>query len=238
MKYLINTVWITLILCSQAFAQVTNTVIIPLTWVGRSTESSSTVAYGPSRGSAVSAGLALPLDPSQVIFDNGTYAPRSGVPAGNQYAAWPQYGPGFAAWECRHFQAAFTLPSGLHDVVGFSLFSPYYTQYGNVIPINDNAYVYLNGTFLGARGVDYDGTYTNIVETDGWYGNGNFGSAPVASLQAGLNVLDIVAEERLISGQMGLINVALLDVVPEPNTALLLIGAIAVLACALRRRLV
>jgi hypothetical protein len=56
---------------------------------------------------------------------------------------------------------------------------PYYTQYGSIIPMNDDAYSYLHGTSVG--------------------------------------------------GNLQLSNVMLPDVVPEPNAALLAIGAIPVL---------
>lgn len=71
MKQVAILVGIALILCLPAFAQVTNQVVAPLSYVGRSTESSATVAYGFSPGSEASAGLALPLNPNQTIFDNG-----------------------------------------------------------------------------------------------------------------------------------------------------------------------
>ena len=239
MNRFVTIVGITLILCAPASAQVTNSVVVPLTWVGRSTEASGTIAAGPTIGSAVAAGLALPLNPNQTIFDNGSYWPFS-APAGNQYATWRHYGTSWQSWEVRRFQATFTLPAELHDVVGFILFSPYYAAFGDLIPFNDNGYYYLNGTFIGAKGVDYGGTNAGVPinETDGWRANGNFGSVPVALLQPGLNVLDIVAEDRLISGGMGLVNLKLLDVIPEPNTVTLIAGAIALLACGLRRRLV
>ena len=227
------------LVCMQSFADVTNTVVVPLTWVGRSTEVTGSVPKGSSIGSAVSAGLALPLNPNQAVFDNGAYHMFDHTPpAGVQYASWTQYGAPFSSWECRHFQASFTLPVGLHNVVGFIVLSPYYTQYGNLIPINDNAYFYLNGTSLGPKGVDYGAGHGDIImyETDGWHADGNFGLAPVASLQVGLNVLDIVTEERSGGGGFGLINVALLDVVPEPNTLCLVIGAIPVLIYFVRQR--
>jgi len=236
MKKFLTITGIILAMCLHGFGDTTNDVLITLNWVGRSTESSSNVVYGSSLGTEVSAALALPLNPSQIIFDDGTYLSRSGVPAGNQWASWQQYGLPFESYEGRHFRATFTLSAGLQNAVGFSLYSPYYTQYGNIIPINDNAYFYLNGTFLGARGVDYGGNNSlGIAETDGWSGNGNFGSSPVPFLVPGLNTIDIVAEERSLGGGMGLLDLELLESIPEPSTVSLVVGAMAALLC-LRRR--
>jgi PEP-CTERM motif len=235
MKYFIYTVGIALLFCSQTFAQVTNAVIVSLNWVGRSTEANASVPKSDTLGGAVSAALALPLDPNQVIFDDGFYhVGDNPPPSGHDSASWAWYlGP---QYQCRHLQATFTLPAGLHNVVGFSLFSPYYTQYGNVIPINDNAYFFLNGSSLGHRGVDY-GALNNlpITETDGWNANGDFGSAPAAFLQAGLNTLDFIAEERSGGGATGRLNLVLLDVVPEPQSFVLVGSALLTLIC-LRRK--
>jgi hypothetical protein len=241
MKQVIAIATMTVLLSLQAFADVTNQVIASLTYVGRSTEASGAIAYGSTLGSEVSAGLALALNPNQVIFDNGAYhttdfPPSSGV----NWASWDYYSGG--TFQARHFQATFVLPTDLHHVVGFSLFSPYYTAYGNLIPIDDNAYFYLNGTFIGEKGTSYgatNGSDTGAVihETNGWHQDGSFGSAPVASLHSGTNVIDIVAEDRLLGGGMDPLNVAILDVapVPEPTTALLVLGVIPLLF-SLRRK--
>ncbi len=73
MKQVITIATMMVLLSLQAFADVTNEVIASLTYVGRSTESGSSIVYGSTLGSEVSAGLALPLDPNQAIFDNGAY---------------------------------------------------------------------------------------------------------------------------------------------------------------------
>lgn len=150
------------------------------------------------------------------------------------WASWGYYSG--ATYQARHFEATFVLPTDLHDVVGLSLFSPYYTAYGNVIPIDDNAYFYLNGTFIGEKGTSYGATNGGDVgaiihETNGWHQDGNFGLAPVLLLHPGTNVVDIVAEDRLYGGGMDPLNVALQDVVsvPEPTGALLVLGAIPLL---------
>jgi len=236
MKSFVTFAGIILFLCSQASAQITNTVLVPLTWTGRSAESSGGVAYGSSLGSEVSAALALPLDPNQIVFDNGAYHTPDIMPSGVLWASWPQYSTSLGSYQARRFQATFTLPVGLHNVVGLSLASPYYTAAGNLIPIDDNSYFYLNGTFIGAKGTSYGASNAplpvpglEIHETNGYHQDGNFGLAPVALLQAGINVLDVVDEEYFIGGGTGPLNVMLLDVVPEPSTALLVLGATPVL---------
>ena len=244
MKSFIIIAIITLIVCSQGSTQVTNTVVAPLTYVGRSTESSISVAYGSSVGSEVSAALALPLDPNQVIFDNGAYWIPDIQPSGVLWATWPQYDPILGPNQARHFQATFTLSGGLPNIVGLTLFSPYYTAAGNLIPIDDNAYFYLNGTFIGVKGTSYGASNSllpvpglEIHETNGWHQDGSFGSSPVALLHPGTNVLDIVTEDYYGGGGTGPLNVMLLTVVPEPATVALVLGAIALLAGGFRNRL-
>ena len=132
-----------------------NEMIIPLVWE-RSTEHPASIPSSSSVGGAVNDGLALPLDPNQVVFDNGVYtAPTNtaAVPSGNEWASWPQWHGGcFATNEVRHLQATFSLPTGLGNLLDLILFSPFYTDQGNIIPINDNVYVYLNGTLVGQKG--------------------------------------------------------------------------------------
>jgi|HubBroStandDraft_6_1064221.scaffolds.fasta_scaffold499968_2 hypothetical protein len=228
------------ILCLSAFADVTNEVIVPLTYVGRSTESGASIAYGATRGSEVTAALALPLDPTQTIFDNGAYHTTDFPPSnGVSWASWGFYSG--ASFQARHFQATFTLPVGLQNLVGFTLFSPYYTAEGNVIPIDDNSYFYLNGTFIGDKGTAYGASNGNaasafIHETNGWNQDGSFGSAPIASLLSGTNVLNIAEEDTGAGGGTGPLEVMLLEVVPEPSTVLLVLGAIPVLFCLRKRR--
>ena len=179
---------------------------IPLTWVGRSTEDSGSVPLSESLGGAVDAGLSLALDPSQVVFDNGVYTPdvnKNATPEGNEWASWPQWhGSCGQTFEVRHLRATFNLPAGVSDVSDLILFSPFYTVHGDIIPINDNVYVFLNGTFIGQKGTSYgaqngglDGTAPFANETDGWFQGGSFGAAAVGALQPGLNTLDLVAEE-------------------------------------------
>jgi hypothetical protein len=240
MKRLATIGVITGMLCLSALADVTNEVIVPLTYTGRSTEASGSIAYGATLGSEVPAALALPLNPSQTIFDDGAYHTTDFPPSnGVSWASWGFY-PG-SSYQARHFQATFTLPTGLQNLVGFTLFSPYYMAQGNVIPIDDNSYFYLNGTYIGDKGTSYGASNGNaasafIHETNGWNQDGSFGSAPLASLLSGTNVLNIAEEDTGGGGGTGPLEVMLLEVVPEPNTVVLVLSAIPLLFC-LRKRL-
>ncbi len=193
-------------------------VIIPLTWIGRSTEAAGSVPFCYSLGCAVAAGLTLPLDPTQIIFDNGVYR---GIipPPGKEFASWLQYHGGcFGTFEVRRFRATFTLPVDLGKVLDLYLFAPLYKAYGNIIPINDNIYVYLNNSFIGRKGTLYgailDTTAPWAIETDGWYQGGSFGHASVTALKPGENIIDIVAEECCYYG--GMSRLALKLIVEKP----------------------
>ena len=243
-KHLISSLVVTVLLCLPTFATITNQVIAPLTYVGRSTEAIASVTYGSSLGSEVSAALTLPLNPSQTIFDNGAYWIPDITPTGVTWASWPIYS-GDGSYQARHFQATFTLPVGLHNVVGFTLFSSYYAAAGNFVPVDDNAYFYLNGTYIGAKGTSYGAVNSSlsvpgldIHETNGWHQDGSFGSIPVPYLQSGLNVLDIIDEDLYGGGGTGPLTVMLLDEVPEPTTwTLVAVGASMLLGSrAVRRR--
>jgi hypothetical protein len=244
MKRFITFTSLTLALSLRVFADTTNNVVVPLTYVGRSTESSGSVAYGPTLGSEVSAALALPLNPSQTIFDGGVYHSEDIAPTGVVWASWPIYSPANGGqFQARHFQATFVLPVGLSNIVGFTLFSPYYTAAGNFVVVDDNSYFYLNGTSIGHKGTSYGASNAplsvpglEIHETNGWHQDGSFGSTPVAFLQPGTNTLDIVEEDYSGGGSTGPLNL-LLQGVPEPTTVLLVVGTIPLLFCLRRKRI-
>ena len=90
-------------------------IIKPATIWQRSTEAQDKVVLETTIGSKIQQALQLPLDPNQIVFDNGIFTPsvnKTHVPFGNQWASWKQYssvsqtscGPVF---ELRHFQAKF-----------------------------------------------------------------------------------------------------------------------------------
>ena len=153
--------WGTVLSPTKSAVAQTNTreLVIQLTWQ-RSTEASGSVPFGFSLRSKVADGLSLPLDPSQPVFDNGIYTPPANVaaiPSGNEWASWPQwYGGCNSTFGVRHLRATFTLPVGLGDVLDFILFSPFYTDRGNIIPINDNMYHLNNsGKALGSASASH-----------------------------------------------------------------------------------
>lgn len=181
----------------------------------RSTEAQDKVVQETVIGSKVNEALTLPLDPNQTVFDNGVSTPavnKNAVAGGISWASWAQYssngttcGPIF---DLRHFQAKFNLNVPIGTIHGFNLKSPYYA--GNRFPINDNAYIFLNGTKIaqvgtsyGATNLGFNGTALVANETDGWVADGNFGSGPVQYLHAAENTIDVVAGEWCSWGGMG-----------------------------------
>jgi hypothetical protein len=178
---------------------------IELTNWGRSTESPYHIAYSYSVGGAVSAGFNLPIDPYQVVWNDGQYSshpPQAGI----DYATWKQwYSSCGAPYETRHFTASVELPGevNLDHVDDVILYSPY--RSGDILPINDNIYVRLNGNDIGHKGVVYGASYTTprslIPGSDGWYVPGSFPMGAMY-LQSGTNQFDFVTEETCSWGGM------------------------------------
>lgn len=182
----------------------------PLTWQ-RSTEAQDKVVTETSVGSKVNEALLLPLDPSQTVFDNGVSTPavnKNAVANGISWASWVQYSSNGTTcgsiFDLRHFQAKFNL-SNTANIQKVILRSPFYT--GNTFPINDNAYIYINGNFVkrlgtsyGAANIGMNGRAPYANETDGWIANGDFGVASAQFLHLGQNVIDIVAGEWCLWG--------------------------------------
>jgi hypothetical protein len=205
-----------------AVSEDTIELICTLSWDGRSTEVPDSCPHGPTMGSKVPEGLALTLDPNQIVFDNGIYTPpehKKAVPPGVEWASWPHWHSG--RWEVRHMVAAFSLPALPDNVLDLFLFSPYYTSFGNILPLNDNIYVYLNGIYVGVKGTylaakngGHGGTAPFANETDGWYEDTGFGPIPTSAFKTGQNVLDVVMEEHSGWGGIGRVNLKLLVAVP------------------------
>lgn len=203
------------------------TVELPLTWTGRSTESAADVVESPILGGAVAAALALPLDPDQPVFDDGQATPEpqlGGVDEDVEWASWPEYTS--AGFEARRIQATFDLvlpgpfseevpdPAALPpNVARLVLSAPFYTEQGDIIPVNDNIYVHLNGRLVAARGTAYGAMrapageeagdpFAFADETDGWFVDGVLPQEALQALRLGENTLDIVGEE--VSGWGGM----------------------------------
>ena len=173
---------------------VASDLVIPLNWE-RSEEALQSIPYSNIPGGAVSSGLNLTPDPYQIVFDNGAHTPeanRTAVPVGNEWASWPQYhGSCRSTFEVRRIHVTFTLDEDIDSFSELILFSPYYSDYGNIIPINDSIYVYLNGELIGKKGTAYcaknagkGGSAPFANETDGWYQNGSFGSNAIGFLSS------------------------------------------------------
>ena len=96
------------------------------------------------------------------------------------------------------------------------MFAPAYADRGNIIPVNDNVYVFINGVRVADRGYSYsainagnNGTAPFANETDGWYASGSLGYAAVQALRPGENVIDLVVEEICGSGGIGRLDLKL-----------------------------
>jgi len=117
--------------------------------------------------------------------------------------------------DVRHFKATFTFPTGLDPATaqGF-LYDPYYAD--DLIPINDNLYVHLNGALQFTGGSNYPGSVWGSIpyETDGWYIPG---AIPLSGFQSGTNVIDIVTEERMFWGGMGYLELRFGPRAPTPT---------------------
>jgi hypothetical protein len=80
-----------------------------------------------------------------------------------------------------------------------ALYDPYYPT--DMVPINDNIYVYLNGDLRYTGGTSYwTGTPCCAGETDGWH---VAHSISLTALQPGLNVIDVITEDYAGSGGLG-----------------------------------
>jgi hypothetical protein len=159
------------------------TVVAALAW-----ERSSGAIDGGCVGCGLSAGLALPTSPGNV-WDGGTYA------------SWGQT----HAVDVWHFKATFTLPDDLDPATATGvLHDPYYAS--DIIPINDNLYVFVNGVHQFTGGTNYGASRSGgIPETDGWY----VGAAMLSGFKAGENVIDVVTEERASWGGLGYLELRL-----------------------------
>lgn len=164
-------------------------------------------------------GLAIPLDDTQVVWDNGTYHIPPGVPSETSWASWNYHGvvgeegPSYdGSSDLRRFQATFTMPSEC-TVTGGTLSTAGFDG----IPINDNVYVFVNeelifwgGTrvytgeitsFQGMTGVPAARGTDSPAETDNWYIPGTLPA--LTNLTIGMNAIDVFTEENERWGGMG-----------------------------------
>ncbi len=202
-------------------ALATTTVTPDLTWQ-RTAENVATIITETGYGQAAKLQAALDsgyLDPSQTVFDNGTYF--STASTAGSWASWPHNYPCLQSFELRNFRATFSLSSTYDStlVEDVKLISPYYA--GDIFPINDNAYIYVNGHQVAVFGTHYGAaSLASIFETDGVYGSGDFSTTPAQYLQAGTNTIDIVTEETCGWGGMDKVDLVLTLSAPFPSPVL------------------
>ncbi|MDH4140943.1 MAG: hypothetical protein OEV43_10295, partial [Coriobacteriia bacterium] len=192
-----------------------------LTWM-RSEEPTATLDF-PGYGTqwTKEQAFAIPLDPEQVVWDNGAYYNPGGVTPGVNWASWkyrstdPDGGSYNGFSDLRRFRATFNLPTGA-TVTGGELRAKASHVAG--IPINDNLYVFLNeelefwggtrvytgqvpGTFMGVAGVSAARGTVEPRETDRWYIPGTF--PDISGFVSGANAVDVFTEENERWGGMG-----------------------------------
>ena len=176
-----------------------DTITPELTWQ-RSSEDSVIQFSGKGTSWSLTDGFNILLDPDEVVWDGGTgnqNDARAGNNVGISYATWiynyanGESHNGFA--DLRRFQATFDVPEG-YEIVGGKLGS-INEGYEDIIPINDNIYIFINGNLLfwGGTIIDVEGPTQfkgmdgalairggelgarDPLETDGWYIPGTSG---------------------------------------------------------------
>lgn len=189
----------------------------------RSAEIQDGIAHFPGYGGQwdpITEGFTIPLDPSQMVWDNGIYHTPPGTPTGS-YASWNYKGilgvegPGWDqnyGSDLRRFQATFDMPDGC-IVTGGKLSTIGF----NGIPINDNVYVFVDGDlifwggtrvnqipdglFQGMAGIQALRGSTQPAETDRWYIPGTLPA--LTNLTTGTNYIDVFTEENERWGGIG-----------------------------------
>lgn len=181
-----------------------------LSW-SRSAESDTVMSLGYGAQWPLASGFAIPLDPMQVVWDNGTISSGAGSFPGLSYASWPHRAGINGYVDLRRFQATFEVPDQ-YAVLEATLASK---DYPGRIPINDNLYVFLNehlqfwgGTIVGEPLATYDKVFqgmpgvpvlshpTDGMGVGGWYiPVSDLTAVSPSALMTGPNVLDVFAEE-------------------------------------------
>jgi hypothetical protein len=197
-----------------------------LTWQ-RSSETSVAVYPGYGAQWTKAQGLAIALDPTAIVWDGGTgsqyftgYSIRSDISWASWVCTQNPSGKSTSGTDLRRFQATFDIPAG-YSVTGGTLGSVN-PGYENVIPMNDNIYIFVNealvfwggtisvldpGTtdFLGMERRPTQPQHSHIPdfpETDGWYMDGAIPAISSSLFVEGANVLDVFAEEFWTGGGM------------------------------------
>jgi len=198
-----------------------------LTWQ-RSSESNVAVYPGYGAQWNKSDGFNITFDLNTTVWDGGTggsqyftgYSNRSDI----SWASWActqnPAGKSLTGTDLRRFQATFAIPEG-YAVTGGTLGSVN-PGYEDVIPMNDNIYIFVNeelifwGGTISIAGLDPGRTHflgmerrptepqnkTAFPETDGWHMDGAIPEISSSLFVEGGNVLDVFAEELWTGGGM------------------------------------
>ncbi|MEF8881163.1 MAG: hypothetical protein V5A34_01400 [Halapricum sp.] len=222
---------------SAAAQTTTETSEITLSW-SRSHETGDDVKYSDTLGGAVDAARGLATSNQDVWNGDKYYQADEGQYLDDidfDYATWEHWNPngegaasdalcadpedypteqdGNEIYQTRKFETAFDLPDGVspEDVTNITLSSPADGPDGqDIIPINDNFYVNLNGGEVRRGGTacpagnigeycpayrneDYD-TNPQLVVSDGWYFDGTL-SFDQSDLEEKDNTLELIVEE-------------------------------------------
>jgi hypothetical protein len=213
---------------------ISGTVTPELTWTRSSEEDVANFAGYGAQWDPVTDGFTIMLDAGELVWDGGTgsqnftgYSSRSDVSwASWDYAATdPRGGDYNGTSDLRRFNATFTLSAEVAaSITSATLKMPDYVT-ADVIPINDNVYIFLNGelafwggtrdheaagdltTFQGMDGtpgiwISDPGLQGVLDITDGWYIPGTFPNLDVADFTSGTNALDVFTEENQVGGGM------------------------------------
>jgi len=198
-----------------------------LTWT-RSSESNVAVFPGYGAQWTKEQGFAISLDPLAVVWDGGTinqyftgYSSRNDISWASWICTQNQSGKSLTGTDLRRFNATFDIPAG-YTVTGGTLGSVN-PGYGDVIPMNDNIYIFVNEGLIfwgGTISLDQlDPTRTHFLgmerrpteepqdkvafpETDGWHMDGTIPAISSSLFIEGANNLDVFAEELWTGGGM------------------------------------
>jgi len=204
---------------------VSETITPELTWT-RSSESSVAVYPGYGAQWTKEQGFAI-LTPDALVWDGGTggqyftgYSIRNDISWASWICTENPTGKSLTGTDLRRFNAAFEIPAG-YNVTGATLGSVN-SGYEDVIPMNDNIYIFMNEELIFWGGTisiaQLDPTRTEFLsvarrdtepqdppsfpETDGWHMAGTFPAVPSGLFAEGTNNLDVFAEELWTGGGM------------------------------------
>jgi hypothetical protein len=197
-----------------------------LTWE-RSSEVGVAVYPGYGAQWTEEQGFAIALDPETIVWDGGTigqyftgYSTRSDIGWASWVCTQNPAGKSLTGTDLRRFQANFDIPVG-YSVTGGTLGSVN-PGYEDVIPMNDNIYIFVNegltfwGGTISLAGLDPARTHflgmerrptepqdkAAFPETDGWHMDGAIPEISSGLFVEGGNVLDVFAEELWTGGGM------------------------------------